>query len=115
MDTSLESSFPGQQLYNKIMKKFSITAYVIFSTLERPYTCFLPLSLTWQKNGYIIGIPFLTSTRLSYKKYKDTSFGRVTSPLSNMTGRFSDLSVIQNILVWNIIGISFLYESTPRK
>jgi hypothetical protein len=74
------------------MKKFSITAYVHFSTLERPCTCFLPLSQS-KKNGYIIGIPFLTSTRLSYKKYKDISFGLVTSPLSNVTERFSDLFV----------------------
>ena len=65
------------------------------------------------KNGYIIGIPFLTSTRLSYKKYKDISFGRVTSPLSNMTGRFSDLSAIQNNIGmehhWN--PLSYIYTS----
>jgi hypothetical protein len=44
MDTSLESACPGQQMYNKIMKKFSITTYIIFPLSNVPVPVFSPLS-----------------------------------------------------------------------
>jgi hypothetical protein len=59
-------AFPGQQLYNKIMKKFSITAYVIFPTLQRPCTCFLT-SLSHSEKKWIHHrnpLPFIYTSKL---------------------------------------------------
>ena len=54
-------AFPDQQLYNKIMKKFSKTAYVIFPSLERDRTVLSPLSHSKHVDTSFQS-PFLRST-----------------------------------------------------
>jgi hypothetical protein len=82
-----------------------------------PAPVFSPLSHTQKKNGYIIGIPFLSSTRLSYKKYKNIRFVRVTSSTLHRDRTFSDLSPIHNNIGmehhWN--PPSYIYTSKIRK
>jgi hypothetical protein len=100
MDTSLESAFPGQQLYNKI--DILNNGLCHFSHSPTSLHLFSHLSLT-RKN--IIGIPFLTSTRVSYKNTKTYVLVEWPRSLSTVTGRFSDLSPIQNNIAmehhWN--------------